>query len=244
MRGAADTDPSGGDARGSEPESLEATGNDPITLMVLAVTGVAMLVAFFGSMQSVLRILPLALPWALIAYAAVRGRVPMTTRSRRQFEIVVVFGFAAPSAMLAVAAFVRALLHDDLSAIVAPSVVLAAVAAAALVIVLPGARVLPALPVAVVGCLAYGYGGTVTANVLFDRSQPRLEQAQVTDKWVGTRSSRRPASEPPLMLALETYGPVRVDAALHERAKVGSAVCVRVRDGAMGIEWFTVERCE
>src|SRR6476659_1493096 len=88
MGGAADT--SGGDTSGSESESPEAAGNDPITLMVLAVTGVAMLVAFFASMQSVLRIVPLALPWALIAYAAVRGRVPMTTRSRRQFVIVVV----------------------------------------------------------------------------------------------------------------------------------------------------------
>jgi hypothetical protein len=217
---------------------------DPATLILLATAGVAMLAAGFASILSRLMVLPLLLPWAVLAWSVSRRREAIIPRNRRQFDIASVVAIAGPSLLLAVNAFVTAPLHDTFLTIALPGSAIAAACAAAFLGVVPAARAMPLLPAVVVACLGYGFGGAVTANLLFDRSAPQLERVRVLDKWVGRRSVRQPASEPPSMLELESFGTVRVDATLRNQVEVGSLVCVRTRDGALRIEWFVVERCQ
>ncbi len=88
---------------------------------------------------------------------------------------------------------------------------------------------------------AYGYGALVTANCLFDQSEPQVFQARVLDKR--TTSGRHSTS---YHLDLSPWGQreeaddVTVSKQVFDRAYVGGDVNVYLMEGRFGIPWFEV----
>lgn len=91
--------------------------------------------------------------------------------------------------------------------------------------------------------LMFGWGATVEANVLLDRSEPGIFRMRVEDKWPvrGRYQSWH------LRLAPESEGPeggdYRVGGPLYARAPVGQSVCVHQWEGYFGFRWYSVETC-
>jgi hypothetical protein len=91
--------------------------------------------------------------------------------------------------------------------------------------------------------LVFGWGATVEANVLLDRSEPGIFRMRVEDKWPVTGRYRSWH----LRLAPESEGPeggdYRVDGSLYARVPIGQLVCVHQWQGYFGFRWYSVETC-
>jgi hypothetical protein len=93
--------------------------------------------------------------------------------------------------------------------------------------------------------LAYGYGAGIEANALFDHSPGTVYSAHVIGKHThhGSRGSTS------YYLELSPWGPyaggdtVTASWSFYTSVKVGDSVCLPLRPGALGVAWFTVERC-
>lgn len=92
-------------------------------------------------------------------------------------------------------------------------------------------------------CSLYGYGAAIQANVLLDRSRPAHFTATVLSKQIIRGKSTS------YQLRLAPWGPrdkasgVAVDRPFYNSVRAGSEVCIQMRDGALGIRWFTVAAC-
>lgn len=218
---------------------------DPATMVVSGAVIVAMLVIASTSATSVMLALPVLVPWGLLAWAYGR-RADDDARGRRATMLIVLFGATALGALLALSAWFRAPLHESALGVAAPALVVAGVFGVALYVVVPAIRTPSHAALGVVASLLYGVGGGVTANLVFDMSEAEVVRATVVDKWVSnplrTRRSTR-ADGPYFIVEVETYGSTRVDPEAYSYSKVGQPGCVHVRNGALGMEWFTIERC-
>lgn len=87
---------------------------------------------------------------------------------------------------------------------------------------------------------AYGYGAAISYNCLQDHAPGRKYRAEVESKRVthGKTTS--------YYLELSPWGPrkeskeVTVSSSMYDRTRQGDSVDVRLRNGALGIPWFTV----
>ncbi|MGJ5178215.1 hypothetical protein ACQR16_08960 [Bradyrhizobium oligotrophicum] len=90
---------------------------------------------------------------------------------------------------------------------------------------------------------AYAFGALGQFNAALDRSAPALLRSRVLGKHLG--HSRLA----PHQVALEAWGPfaaptdAHVPQALYEQLQPGDSVCLRLRDGAFRMAWFTVAAC-
>lgn len=88
--------------------------------------------------------------------------------------------------------------------------------------------------------MPYGYSSVVLANGLWGDQPIEFVEARVVSKRISSNRHQ---------LNLESWGSrpeeaeVEVPRALHEVTEAGDTVCVVVRTGSLGIEWFTVQRC-
>lgn len=124
---------------------------------------------------------------------------------------------------------------------IAVGVVLMAIAAAV-------DRHLRRRPWMVLGCMlfasAYGFGATVEANALLDRSQPSVFRSTVISK----KTSRGRVTR--YLLELSPWGELKepveatVSRALHDMLEPGASACVVQRRGAFGFPWFIVLACQ
>jgi hypothetical protein len=91
-----------------------------------------------------------------------------------------------------------------------------------------------------VGMSAYAYGVLFGANVLLDRSS-----AQTVQLVVSKKSSK--GAGPMVRTEPSPWGDpndeFRVSASLYDTVSVGDTICVRVHPGALGIEWFALDKC-
>ncbi|CCD84130.1 conserved membrane protein of unknown function [Bradyrhizobium sp. ORS 285] len=90
---------------------------------------------------------------------------------------------------------------------------------------------------------AYAFGTLGQFNTALDHSAPALLRSRVLSKHLG--HSRLATHQ----VTLEAWGPfamatdAHVTQALYERLQPGDAVCLRLRDGAFRMAWFTVAAC-
>ncbi|MGJ4888169.1 hypothetical protein [Bradyrhizobium sp. HKCCYLR20261] len=90
---------------------------------------------------------------------------------------------------------------------------------------------------------AYAFGTLGQFNTALDRSAPALLRSRVLSKHLG--HSRLAGHQ----VTLEAWGPfatptqAHVPQALHERLQPGDTVCLRLRDGAFRMAWFSVAAC-
>lgn len=90
---------------------------------------------------------------------------------------------------------------------------------------------------------AYSYGLVMIANKQLDRGEPAMHSVGVLAKRVTTGQGIT------RYLQLEPWGErkeaeeVEVDESMYESAAVGSAVCVYVFPGALGLRWYQVWSC-
>ncbi len=90
---------------------------------------------------------------------------------------------------------------------------------------------------------AYAFGTLGQFNAALDRSAPALLRSRVLGKHVG--HSRLATYR----VTLEAWGPfatatdAHVAQALYERLQPGDTVCLRLRDGAFRMAWFTAAAC-
>lgn len=89
-------------------------------------------------------------------------------------------------------------------------------------------------------CLAYGYGVTIEANVLFDRSSPTTYEVAVINKHVSGGKSTS------YNLGLEPWGPLakpnklRVGRATYDPIQPGDTLLIDLRKGALGANWYVM----
>lgn len=232
---------------GTADEGRHTQAFDPPTMGMGLLVLISVLLLPTASATSPLLVLPLLVPWAMVAFALNRGRAGLSAPEQRVVALVTLMGIEAPSVLMALLAYMRAPLHDSTTALLVPALALALLLAGAALAVVPGLRGSLA-PLVLLGGLAYGYGGAVAANMIFDGSEARVVRATVVDKWVSnpvsrTRRGTSTTSGPFFNVEVETYGATRVDTDAYSYSKIGQPGCVHVRDGALGIEWFTIERC-
>jgi len=90
---------------------------------------------------------------------------------------------------------------------------------------------------------AYACGALGQFNTALDRSAPALLRSRVLSKHLG--HSRLATYQ----ITLEPWGPfarptdAHVPQALYERLQAGDTICLRLRDGAFRMAWFTVAAC-
>jgi hypothetical protein len=90
--------------------------------------------------------------------------------------------------------------------------------------------------------VAFGWGASVEADMLLDRSAPATHRLRVTEKWVvhGRSIRLHLGLAAPNGLGLDN---VHVSDWLYTHTQVGEEVCVQSRGGALGFRWYWVERC-
>jgi len=87
-------------------------------------------------------------------------------------------------------------------------------------------------------CLAYGYGITIEANTLLDRSPGASYTATVEGKRIRTGKSTT------YELDLGPWGPrtesnkLRVSRATYDPIQRGDVVCLTLKQGALGVNWY------
>jgi hypothetical protein len=98
---------------------------------------------------------------------------------------------------------------------------------------------------AVLVMTGYVYGTVVIANQHWDSRPATVSRAEVMGTHTN-RGNRRTSYR----LLLSPWGPrqepgeVSVDRSFYERTALGSTVCVSQHDGALGISWYEVARCD
>ena len=91
--------------------------------------------------------------------------------------------------------------------------------------------------------IAYGYGATMEANTIFDRSDTAVFSAQIVSKQVVSGRSTS------YNLYLAPWGPqketskVSVSRRWYESLKPGDTICPTLREGALHIRRYTVHPC-
>jgi hypothetical protein len=215
-------------------------------MVVMAAAAVAMAPTIYADHRSISMVLPVAFPWALLVVAA-RRRWAGDGLSVRD-TVVLAGAPIAPSVLLALLAFMQAPVHAGTAVIAVRAAVVGGALAFACFVILPRTRApgLGALVLALGVC--YGYGGAVTANSLFDGSDGRVVEAAVVDRWVTHpvrrgRSSTSRDPNPRYMVQVEAFGATAVDEEAYSYSKIGQPTCVQLRDGVLGIPWFTIRRC-
>jgi hypothetical protein len=90
---------------------------------------------------------------------------------------------------------------------------------------------------------AYGFGAATSADAWLDRSAPAKFRPAVLGKHVSGGRYRS------YDLLLAPWGPragaenVQVPPAVYSQAHVGQQICVSLRGGALGSNWYTVSDC-
>ncbi|MBW8886486.1 MAG: hypothetical protein JF616_01910 [Fibrobacteres bacterium] len=88
---------------------------------------------------------------------------------------------------------------------------------------------------------AYGYGATISYNCLEDHARAKKYRAEVEEKWASHGKTTT------YYLKLSPWGPrsvpkdVTVSESAYAQAQRGDSVSVWLRNGALGIPWFTVQ---
>ncbi len=230
----------------AEPTEQRIVGTDPATVVPAVVIALTIMLLGYVSPTSVTLALPVLLPWGLLAWAFTR-RTEGDPAAVRSVSRLLLIGTGLPATLLALSAWFRAPLHEPLAGVVIAAAVLGALLAASLLVAVPALRAWPYLWLAVLASAIYGYGGGVAGNIVFDGSEPQLVRAPVVDKWVSnpvrTGRNRNTGEGPNLYVQIEGYGATRVNDEVYSYSKVGQPGCVHVRNGALGIEWFSIERC-
>lgn len=92
--------------------------------------------------------------------------------------------------------------------------------------------------------LAYGYGTAVVANGMLDHTRPTVISSRITDKRTSTgKVTQYKLSIEPWRTG-QSEDTVSVARSTYESLNVGDTACVYVNDGALGIAWYTVDRCQ
>jgi uncharacterized protein YqcC (DUF446 family) len=106
------------------------------------------------------------------------------------------------------------------------------------------------LLVAILASLAFAGSVLTEVNILLDRSEPQVFVVAVRGKDVYTDSGGRYGWKSTTdYLTLAAWGVrsdeqrVEVPKEFYQSKQVGDQVCVRLRDGAIGIPWFVVTDC-
>jgi hypothetical protein len=92
-------------------------------------------------------------------------------------------------------------------------------------------------------CAVYGYGLSVQANSLLDRSPAQIFRTAVVDKHVTEGRSTT------YYLHLQPWGPetdvteVSVSSQLYNSSNRGDTVCIDLHPGALRVPWYLVHRC-
>jgi hypothetical protein len=90
----------------------------------------------------------------------------------------------------------------------------------------------------------YGYGASVQANILLDRSPETVYRPPVVGKYTtSARSTTYYLSLGPWGPDMET-GEVSVSRSFYQSLKPGDRVCVAVKPGALHIPWDVVRQCD
>ncbi|MFA5951856.1 MAG: DUF1444 family protein [Hyphomicrobium sp.] len=90
---------------------------------------------------------------------------------------------------------------------------------------------------------AYGFGATVEANALLDRSQPTVFRSAIIYKEISYGRAKR------FKLRLAPWGPLdepteaTVPKELYDKLETGGSACVLFRRGAFDMPWFIVLGC-
>jgi hypothetical protein len=128
---------------------------------------------------------------------------------------------------------------------VTAAVVTLAAAATLMVLLEPVDRTIRAgwpglIALSVVGACAYAGGAVFALNVLLDRSAPIISTVDVVE-----RHSRR--NHWALQLGFSPWGDaddrIEVPPSFYNSVQTGETICVHLRPGAIGIQWFTLEKC-
>jgi hypothetical protein len=91
--------------------------------------------------------------------------------------------------------------------------------------------------------LPYGYGAAKQLNVLLDRSNGTTYQTRVVKHAFSPRRS------PIMRLIVEPWGPVqdnpeaRINGLTSAPYRVGGPICMTLRPGSLGVEWYKAEEC-
>lgn len=91
--------------------------------------------------------------------------------------------------------------------------------------------------------LAYGYGITMEANALFDRTAVTVYRTAIVQKYVSSGRSTT------YNFRLAPWGPmtngdhVQIPRRFYNEKQVGDAVCICMRQGALNIPWYFVRDC-
>jgi hypothetical protein len=184
------------------------------------------------------------MPWAALALVGwTRGAVRIDRPRRESRKPNVAAVYAVPAFALSGASLmsVHVLRWTEL---IFPALLLAlALLAATMWAERHLARVSRNLAPFVLFAAMYGIGSSVQANVLLDRSEPQVFRAPVQ----GKRVVRGKSTE--YRLQLGEWGPrpegssVSVPFPLYTAAHPGTPVCIGLHGGALGIRWYTVDRC-
>jgi len=90
---------------------------------------------------------------------------------------------------------------------------------------------------------AYGFGGTLLANSIFDPSQPQVFPAKITDHHV-TRGSKSTTYH----IIIGGWGNhaegenISVSSSFYDRAEVGSIVHVNLKKGLFNVPWYFISQ--
>ena len=93
-------------------------------------------------------------------------------------------------------------------------------------------------------CLVFGYGSTVMADALLDRTEGEVYRTQLLAKHVTSGRYRN------YSLTIGPWGNsagierVSVTRELYSQLNVGHAVCIDVHPGALGVPWYEVIQCQ
>jgi hypothetical protein len=93
--------------------------------------------------------------------------------------------------------------------------------------------------------LGYGYGTAMETNAIFDHSPTTVFASKIQRKYVS--SSAKSTS---YHLVIAPWGPrdsqdnIMVSRAFYNAQQVGDPVCIALRPGALGIQWYVVGSCQ
>lgn len=89
-------------------------------------------------------------------------------------------------------------------------------------------------------CLAYGYGATIEANVLLDRSSPTTYEVVVIDKHVSRGKTTSYNLELGPWGSIAKPNKLRVGRATYDPIQPGDILLIDLRKGAMGVNWYVM----
>jgi hypothetical protein len=180
---------------------------------------------------------------AILVMAYLKGRINFETTRKKSETPYLTLALAAPPAAIALRA-----LYDfhiaDFDAVWLPVALVGALFSVLIFMYSADMRKKPLyLLVALIFGLMYAYGVVIEVNCLKDRSQPKTCTARVLDKCISSSSRSHT-----YYIKVTPWGAraaaeeISIAKSLFDRISVKDEIAIRLKEGYLGIPWFTLQR--